>query len=65
MTLIQLSAGWGVAYIVTPLVVGLFAEAEACEFWSGFRNGLIAVFIINVIVGLVFIANGWTPWIQP
>lgn len=63
MTYVQIAAGWAIVYIVVPLVIGFIAEVEACEFWSGFRFGLIAMVLINVILGLAFIANGWQPWV--
>jgi hypothetical protein len=63
MTYVQIAAGWAIAYIVVPLFIGLIAETETCEFWAGFRFGLLAMVITNVIVALAFIANGWTLWL--
>lgn len=61
MSWIQVVSGWGLGYLVSALILGFIAEAEACEFWSGVKWGIISVTVILVGVTLALLANGWLP----
>lgn len=61
MSWVQVAAGWGLGYLVGALILGVIAEIDEGEFWSGIKRGIIGVTVILLGVTLALLANGWLP----
>ena len=61
MTWVQILSTLALIYLVSALIAGCVAEANARDFWNGVKGAVIATTTVLFGVILGMLAFGWLP----